>query len=60
MAQPRQSVTHGRLAQTDALAGARHAPFLHHRVEHDEQVEVDRAEFDGGRSCGHAKCTIVM
>jgi hypothetical protein len=40
VAQPGQSVTHRGLAQAQALAGARHISFLHHRVERDEQVEV--------------------
>ena len=44
VAQPGQSVTHSGLAQAQALAGARHISLLHHRVEHDEQVEVERSQ----------------
>jgi hypothetical protein len=33
--------------------GARHIPFLHHSVEHDEQVEVERTEFHFRRGRGH-------
>jgi hypothetical protein len=61
VAQPGQSVTHSGLAQAQALAGARHISLLHHRVEYDEQVEVDRTEFHGRRSRGHClRCTVDM
>jgi len=41
-AQAGHRCAHGRLAQADGFAGARDAAVLDHRVEHHEQVQVDR------------------
>jgi hypothetical protein len=46
-AQALQRVAHRRLAQAQPLAGARHVALAHDRVEHDEQLEVERVPVHG-------------
>ena len=36
-----ERVTHGRLAQSNAAPGAGDTAFLHHRVEHDQEIEIE-------------------
>jgi aryl-alcohol dehydrogenase-like predicted oxidoreductase len=48
MTQPRQSMAHCRLAETEALAGPRHTAFLHDGVKDDKQVQVDCSQFQVG------------
>ena len=43
VAQAIECVAHRGLAQADASPGAGHAALLHHRVEDDEEVEVEGA-----------------
>src|SRR5712691_966958 len=52
MTQPGQSMTHRWLTKTEAVAGARHASFLHDGVENDEQIQVDRTPFHAGCAQG--------
>jgi hypothetical protein len=47
MAQPVERRTHRRLAETHPLAGPRGAALAHQRVEHPQQVEVERGEIHG-------------
>ena len=42
-AQAVERLAHGRLAQPVALGGAGDVALRHQRVEHDQEVEVDRA-----------------
>ena len=46
-AQALERVAHCRLAQAQPLAGARHVALAHDRVEHDEQLEVERVPVHG-------------
>ena len=41
--EPREIVTHGRLAEPDAGSRARHAPLGEQRIEGDQQVQVEPA-----------------
>src|SRR5229473_719536 len=51
--QPSQGMTHRWLAETDEVAGACYASFLHDGVENDEQVQVNCTQFYVG--CGQRK-----
>ena len=42
--QPTQRIADRRLGDVQARGRARRAPFLEHRVQHQEQVQVDRGE----------------
>jgi hypothetical protein len=44
VAQSREGVTHRGLAQVDPLTRAGNVSLLHHRIEHNEQVEINRAQ----------------
>ena len=41
LAQPIECVAHRRLAQSNAAARAGDAALLHHRIEHDQQIEIE-------------------
>jgi len=41
MAQPVERVTDGRLAHSEAVCSAHHAALAQHRVEHQQQIEIE-------------------
>src|SRR5207245_6314590 len=52
MTQAVERMAHCRLAQSDAASGARDAAFLHHRVENDQQIEIERSPIHGKQAHG--------
>jgi hypothetical protein len=57
-AQPNQGVTYRRLAEAKTLAGTRDISLLHHRVEHDEQIEIQRSPLHSTR--GHWRVSSLI
>jgi len=46
-AEARQGVAYGRLAEADAWRSLCDAPLRHQRMEHNQQIQIDRLNIHG-------------